>query len=172
MLSAEMQSVQSGSIFFSDVLYKITASIFCPEEEGSKFLRNVGTFLSRLHGVIYQNTLFVVRTVSCTVVVLTSFVICGFCNVCVCVCVGFVMCGCFDNCLGVLVVCVLVFTVFLLFVLCFYVVSFMYIYSCLLLVKGLLPTSENSIAVNDDDDDNNNNNNNNNKDDTCNNRGY
>ena len=29
-----------------------------------------------------------------------------------CVCVCFVMCGCFDNCLGVLVVCVLVFTVF------------------------------------------------------------
>jgi hypothetical protein len=29
------------------------------------------------------------------------------------------MWGCFDNCVGVLVVCVLVFTVFLLFVLCF-----------------------------------------------------
>ena len=38
---------------------------------------------------------------------------CGFCNVWVCVCVGFVMCGCFDNCLGILVICVLVFTVFL-----------------------------------------------------------
>ena len=38
---------------------------------------------------------------------------CGFCNVWVCVCVGFVMCGCFDNCAGVLVICVLVFTVFL-----------------------------------------------------------
>jgi hypothetical protein len=36
----------------------------------------------------------------------------GFCNVWVCVCVGFVMCGCFDNCVGVLVICVLVFTVF------------------------------------------------------------
>ena len=33
---------------------------------------------------------------------------------CVCVCVGFVMCGCFDNCVGVLLICVLVFTVFLL----------------------------------------------------------
>ena len=37
--------------------------------------------------------------VSCTVIVLTCFVICGvrmcgFCNVWVCVCVGFVMCGC------------------------------------------------------------------------------
>jgi len=29
----------------------------------------------------------------------------GFCNVWVC------MCGCFDNCVGVLVICVLVFTV-------------------------------------------------------------
>jgi len=38
---------------------------------------------------------------------------CGFCNVWVCVCVGFVMCGCFDNCVDVLVICVLVFTVFL-----------------------------------------------------------
>jgi len=27
--------------------------------------------------------------------------------------VGFVMCGCFDNCVGVLLICVLVFTVFL-----------------------------------------------------------
>ena len=52
-------------------------------------------------------------------------------GVCVCVCVyGFCnvwMCGCFDNCVGVLVICVLVFTVFC-------VVSFMYIYSNLLLV--------------------------------------
>jgi len=29
----------------------------------------------------------------------------------VCVCMVFVMCGCFDNCVGVLVICVLVFTV-------------------------------------------------------------
>ena len=53
--------------------------------------------------------------------------ICGFCNVWVCVCVGFVMCECFDNCVVVLVICVLVFTVF-------FIVSFMYIYSYLLLV--------------------------------------
>jgi len=56
---------------------------------------------------------------------------CGFCNVWVCVCVGCVMCG-FCNvwvcvCVGVLVVCVLVFTVFC-------IVSFMCIYSYLLLV--------------------------------------
>jgi len=37
---------------------------------------------------------------------------CGFCNVWVCVCVGFVMCGCFDNCVGVLIIRVLVFIVF------------------------------------------------------------
>jgi hypothetical protein len=37
----------------------------------------------------------------------------GFCNVWVCVCMGFVMCGCFHNCVGVLIICVLVFTVFL-----------------------------------------------------------
>jgi len=36
---------------------------------------------------------------------------CGFCNVWVCVSSGFVMCGCSDNCVGVLVICVLVFTV-------------------------------------------------------------
>ena len=33
--------------------------------------------------------------------------------VCMCVCVGFVMCVCFDNCVGVLVIRLLVFTVFL-----------------------------------------------------------
>jgi hypothetical protein len=78
-------------------------------------------------------------------------------------CVGFVMCGCvyvwvFDNCMGVLVIRVLVFTVFLCWlysVVC--IVSFMYIYTYLLLVQGLLPPYEDSIAIN-----NNNNNNNNN----------
>ena len=30
-----------------------------------------------------------------------------------CVCVGFVMCRYFDKCVGVLVICVIVFTVFL-----------------------------------------------------------
>ena len=38
---------------------------------------------------------------------------CGFHNVWVCVCVGFVMRGCFNNCVGVLLICVLVFTLFL-----------------------------------------------------------
>jgi hypothetical protein len=49
------------------------------------------------------------------VCVCLGFVMCvcvyGFCNVWVCVCVGFVMCRCFDNCVGVLELCVLVFTV-------------------------------------------------------------
>ena len=49
-----------------------------------------------------------------------------FCNVWMCVCVGFVMCGCFDYCVGVLVICVLVFTVFLY---CFYVYLFLFVTS-------------------------------------------
>jgi hypothetical protein len=40
-------------------------------------------------------------------------------------CGVFVICACFDNCEGVLVICVIVFTVFC-------IVSFMYIYSYLL----------------------------------------
>ena len=36
-----------------------------------------------------------------------------FCKVWVCVCMGFVMCGYFDNCVGVVVIGALVFTVFL-----------------------------------------------------------
>jgi hypothetical protein len=99
---------------------------------------------------------------------------CGFCNVWGCVCVGFVMCGCVYSYVWVcnVWVCVRVGFVmcgcfgnvyldilrFVLFVLCFCIVLFMYIYSYLLLVQRLLPTSENSIAVN-----NNNNNNDNNK---------
>jgi len=53
--------------------------------------------------------------VSCTVVVLTCFVICvgvcmhGFCSAWVCVCLGFVMCGCFGN------MCTCIYCVFVLF---------------------------------------------------------
>jgi len=49
----------------------------------------------------------------------------GFCNVwvCVCVCVG----GCFENCMGALVICVFAFTVFLY---CFfYVCLFLFVTS-------------------------------------------
>jgi len=49
---------------------------------------------------------------------------CGFCNVWVCVCVGFVICGCFDNCVGVLVICVPVFTVFL----CCFVDAYLFLF--------------------------------------------
>jgi len=50
---------------------------------------------------------------------------CGFCNVLVCVCVDFVMCGCFVNCVGVLVICVIVFTVLY----CFVCVYFLFVTS-------------------------------------------
>ena len=43
---------------------------------------------------------------------------CGFCGVWVCVCVRFVMCGCFDTYVDVLVICVLAFIVFLYCVFC------------------------------------------------------
>ena len=57
---------------------------------------------------------------------------CGFCNVWVCVCVGFVMCGCSDNCVGVLVICVLIFTVLL----------YCFVYVCLFLfVTGVRTTA-------------------------------
>ena len=52
----------------------------------------------------------------------------------VCVCVVFVMCGCYDNCVGVLVACLLVFTVFCIvctvFLYCFvYVYLFLFVTS-------------------------------------------
>ena len=45
---------------------------------------------------------------------------CRFCDVwlCVCVCVGFVICECFDNCVNALVICVLLCTVFCIVSLC------------------------------------------------------
>jgi len=57
----------------------------------------------------------------------------GFCNVWVCVCMGFVMCGfismcgCFDNCMVVFVICVLVLTVFL--------CCFVYVYLLLFVIS-------------------------------------
>ena len=84
--------------------------------------------------------------VSCAVVVVTCFVMCVcMCVVmcgCVCVCMGFIMCvcvcvwdggvgfvmrGCFDNYVGVLVICALVFTVFCIACIVFFIVSFIYI---------------------------------------------
>ena len=53
-----------------------------------------------------------------------------FCNVWVCVC--FVMCGYFDNCVGILVISVLVFTVFCTVLYSVFVLfGFIYIYSYL-----------------------------------------
>ena len=55
------------------------------------------------------------------------FVTCECVSVWVLQCVSFVVCGCFDNCVGVLVICVLLFIAFC-------VGFFKYIYSCLSLV--------------------------------------
>jgi len=55
--------------------------------------------------------------VSCTVVVLTCFVMCG----CVFVCVGFVMSGCFGN------MCTCIYWVFVLFRLCIFIL-FMFLF--------------------------------------------
>ena len=64
---------------------------------------------------------YIIWCVSCTVVVWTGFVMCG----CVCgVCVRFVMCGFFGN------MCTCIYC-FVLLVLCFCIVSFMYICSYL-----------------------------------------
>ena len=51
----------------------------------------------------------------------------GFRNVWMCVCVGFAVYGCFDNYLGVLVICVPVLTVFLY---CFVYVYLFLIFPC------------------------------------------
>ena len=60
-------------------------------------------------------------------VVLTSFVMCGFCNMWMCVRVVYVMCGSFDNCVGVLIIFVHLFTVF--FIVCtVFLYFFVYVY--------------------------------------------
>jgi len=46
------------------------------------------------------------------VYVCVGFVLCECMYVCMYVCMGFVLCECFDNCVGVLVIRVLVFTMF------------------------------------------------------------
>ena len=52
----------------------------------------------------------------------------GFCKVWVCVCMGFVMCGCFDSFVGVPVICVLVFTVFFYCLYCVFVLFRLWIF--------------------------------------------
>jgi hypothetical protein len=66
------------------------------------------------------------------------------------VCVCFVMCGCFDNRVGVPVICVLVFTVF--YIVCtVFLYCFFYVYLSLFVlsarVQELLPPGDNLIAV-------------------------
>jgi hypothetical protein len=54
------------------------------------------------------------------------------------------------KCVGVLVICVLVFTVFCIFCtafLCCFVYVYLFLFVLSVLVSGLLPPSENSIAV-------------------------
>ena len=57
---------------------------------------------------------------------------CGFCNVWVCVRVGFVMCGCFGN-MCTCIYCVLLFRlcIFILFMLLFNFVSYVFLLLCL-----------------------------------------
>jgi len=56
---------------------------------------------------------------------------------CMYVCMGFVMCGCFDNCVGVLVICVLVFTLFCI-VCTVFLYCFVYVYLSLFVLSVLV----------------------------------
>jgi len=51
----------------------------------------------------------------------------GLCNVWMCVCLGVVMCGCSEDCVGILVMCLLVFTAFLCCL--FYIYLFLFVTS-------------------------------------------
>ena len=69
---------------------------------------------------------------------------CGFCNLCMCVCMGFVMYGCFDNCVGVLVTCVVVFIAFCTVCTVFVVLFRLCIFICFVCTSvSLLPPSDN-----------------------------
>ena len=61
----------------------------------------------------------------------------GFCNVWVCVCVGFVMCECFDNCVGILVISILLFTVYCI-VCTVFLYCFVYVYFFVFVLSGLV----------------------------------
>jgi hypothetical protein len=58
--------------------------------------------------------------------------------------VGVCTCGWFDNCMGVLVISVLVFTVVLYYFYC----AFLLFCLCIFILSALLPPNENSVAVN------------------------
>jgi hypothetical protein len=63
---------------------------------------------------------------------------CGICNMWVCVCMDFVMCECSDNCVGGLVISVLVFTVFL----------YCFVYVCLFLFVTSVRTTATALKLN------------------------
>jgi len=63
---------------------------------------------------------------------------CVLFNVLVCVCVCFVMCGYFENCVRVVVICVLHLLCFEFFALGFCIVSFIYIYILFLFILSVL----------------------------------
>ena len=77
--------------------------------------------------IVYAMVIFISRY-GCFILCFVCFNL--FCKVWVCVCVGFVMCGSFDKCVGVLVKCVLVFTVFCIvctvFLNCFFYVYYLF----------------------------------------------
>ena len=102
----------------------------------------------------------------------TSNLYCGcfkfFCNVRLCVRVCLVMCGCSDNCVGVLVICVLKFTVLYIvctvFLYCFVYIHFMLISFVCTSVRttatGLKLNCSSSSSSSSSNNNNNNNNNN------------
>ena len=128
----------------SDVIY-VNGFLFWSEIKWSEFLRDKSAMYIRV--TLYWGYLIILwlfnLELSCTVVVLTCFVMCGCGYVWVCVCVGFVMRVCFGN------MCTCIYCVLYCFV---YVYLFLFVLS--VLVYGLLLPTDNSIAVN-----NNNNNN-------------
>jgi hypothetical protein len=84
-----------------------------------------------------------ISCVNCTVVVLTCFVLCGvcmygLCNIWVCVCMVFVMCGCFGD------MCTCIYRVFVLFRLCIFILFLLlfnfisYVFYCYVYVFLLL----------------------------------
>jgi hypothetical protein len=82
-------------------------------------------FLAKLR-LSHLGTPFTVINLTCTVVVLTCFVICG------CVCMGFVMCGC----LGDMYTCI--YSLFYCLYCVFCIISFRYIYSYFSLYEYVL----------------------------------
>jgi hypothetical protein len=137
----EWSDVKWSDVEWTDAIY---VKLFCFEVRWV-MLKFLGTKVPCTLGWPYIESTrlyydYFIWRVSCTVFVLTCFVTCG------CVC----MCGYFDKCVDVLIICVLVFTAFCIFCTVF-LYCFVYVYLLLLvlsvLVQGLPPPSEISIAV-------------------------